>query len=141
MLAWLSSIAAAVVVLASVAAVPAAAQTRFPTKPVRMIVGFSPGSATDITARTIAPKLSELWGQTVVVDNRSGGGSTVANATVAKANPDGHTLLVVSSAFAITAVLQKNLPYDPLRDLSGVTQIGTPTGVVAVTPTLGVKSL
>src|SRR3954464_3621243 len=88
---------------------PAGAQTKFPTKPVRMVVGFSPGSATDITARTIAPKLAEMWGQTVVVDNRSGGGSTVANTVVSKANPDGHTLLVVSSSFAITAVLQKNL--------------------------------
>jgi tripartite-type tricarboxylate transporter receptor subunit TctC len=141
MLAPLCSIFPAVAVVATLVAFPAAAQTKFPSKPIRMIVGFSPGSATDITARTIAPKLAELWGQTVVVDNRSGGGSTVANATVAKATPDGHTLLVVSSAFAITAVLQRNLPYDALRDFSGVTQIGTPTGVLAVTPALGVKSL
>jgi tripartite-type tricarboxylate transporter receptor subunit TctC len=124
-------------------AAPAAEQTqaKFPSKSVRMVVGFSPGSATDITARNIAPKLAELWGQSVIVDNRSGGGSTVANAVVSKAMPDGHTLLVVSSSFAITAVLQKSLPYDALRDFRGVTQIGTPTSVVSVTPQLGPKSL
>jgi tripartite-type tricarboxylate transporter receptor subunit TctC len=134
-------IVAGVAAVGLLVASPGAAQTKFPTKPVRIVVGFSPGSATDITARTIAPKLAELWGQTIVIDNRTGGGSTVANTVVAKANPDGHTLLVVSSSFAITAVLQKNLAYDALKDFSGVTQLGTPTGVVTVAPQLGVKNL
>ena len=114
----------------------------FPTKPVRILVGFSPGSATDITARLLAPKLSELWGQPVVIENRSGAGGTLAWAVAAKATPDGHTITVVSTAFAISYVLQgKNLPYDALKDFRAVTLIGTSTGTLVVAPSLGVKSV
>jgi tripartite-type tricarboxylate transporter receptor subunit TctC len=125
------------------AAAPGFAQTaqKFPTKPVRLVVGFSAGSATDITARTISPKLAELWGQPVVIENRSGAGSTLANAMVAQATPDGHTLLVISTSFAITATLQKNLPYDVRKDFRGVTQFGATTGALMVAPSLGVKSV
>jgi tripartite-type tricarboxylate transporter receptor subunit TctC len=130
-----------VIALGVVAAQPAMAQTKFPTKPVRLVVGFSPGSASDITARTVAPRLSELWGQPVVIENRSGAGSMLANAMVAQATPDGHTLLVVTTSFAITAVLQqKNLPYDALKDFRGVSQFGSTTGALTVSPALGVKS-
>ncbi|MES2562186.1 MAG: tripartite tricarboxylate transporter substrate-binding protein [Pseudomonadota bacterium] len=138
-----STLAASLIAVGLTAAQPALAQTKqtFPTKPVRFIVGFSPGSATDITARTFAPKLSEIWGQPVVIENRSGAGSTLANAMVAQATPDGHTLLVVSTSFAITAVLQgKGLPYDALRDFRGVSQFGSTTGALTVAPALGVKS-
>jgi tripartite-type tricarboxylate transporter receptor subunit TctC len=143
MRAWRNTIAASVTAAGLAVAAPGAAQTqpKYPTKPVRILVGFSPGSATDITARMIAPKLAELWGQTVVVDNRSGAGSTLASALVAKANPDGHTLLLISAAFAITAVVQKNLPYDALRDFSGITQIGASTSALAVAPSVGVTSV
>ena len=136
-------IVAAVIAAGFAAAVPAIAQTnqKFPTKPVRIVVGFTPGSATDITARLIAPKLSDMWGQPVVIENRSGAGGTVAWAMVAQATPDGHTLTVVSTGFAITAVLQKNLPYDPVRDFRAVTQIGTTTGVLSAAPSLGVRSV
>ena len=127
------------------AAHPAAAQKAadaFPTKPVRLLVGFTPGSATDITVRLIAPKLSEMWGQPVVIENRSGAGGTLAWAVAAKATPDGHTFTVVSTAFAISHVLQgKNLPYDALKDFRAVTLIGTPTGTLVVAPSLGVKSV
>src|SRR5919106_957192 len=99
------------VVLVAAAPAFAAQAEKFPTRPVRLLVGFSPGSATDITARLIAPKLSEMWGQPVVIENRSGAGGTLAWAMVAQATPDGHTLTVTSTGFAITAVLQKNLPY------------------------------
>jgi tripartite-type tricarboxylate transporter receptor subunit TctC len=119
----------------------AQAQSKFPSKPVRIIVGFSAGSATDITARIIGPKLSELWGQPVVIENRPGAGGTLANAAVARATPDGHTLALISAAFAIGAVLHKELPYDPLKDFVGVTQIGASAGVLAVAPSLGVKSV
>ena len=119
---------------------PALGQQKFPTKPVRFVVGFSAGSATDITARVIGPKLSDIWGQPVIIENRSGAGGRLATEMVARATPDGHTLLLTSSSFAITAVLEKNLPYDPLGDLRGVAQIGTTTGILAVAPSLGVKS-
>lgn len=119
----------------------AQAQSTFPNRPVRIVVGFSPGSATDMSARMIAPKLSELWKQAVIVENRSGAGSSVASAMVAKATPDGHTLLLVSSAFAINAVMQENPPYDALRDFASISQIGYTAGVMVVTPTLGVKSV
>jgi tripartite-type tricarboxylate transporter receptor subunit TctC len=136
-------IAAGIIALAFVAGAPVLAQPapKFPTKPVRLIVGFSPGSATDITARTFGPKLAELWAQPVVIENRSGAGSTLASAMVAQATPDGHTLLVVSASFAITAVLQgKNLPYDALKDFRAVSQFGSSTGALTVAPSLGVKT-
>ncbi len=130
------------------AAVAANAQTAstssgqaWPARPVRMVVGFSPGSATDLSARLLAPKLSEMWGQPVVIENRSGAGSSIANTMVAKATPDGYTLLVISASFAINAVLRSNSGYDPLRDFTSVTQIGYSTGAIVVTPSLGVKTL
>ena len=113
----------------------------YPVKPVRIVVGFSPGSATDITARLLAPKLSEAWGQPVVVENRSGAGGVVAASLVAKAAPDGYTLMLVSAAFAITAALNPNQSYDALRDFVGVAQIGATTGSLVVGPSLGVRSV
>jgi len=139
----LQSALAAGAIAVGLAGLPAKAQNdpKFPTKPVRIVVGFSPGSATDISARMIAPKLSEMWGQPVVIENRSGAGSTLASAMVAQATPDGHTLMMVSASFAITAVLQKNLPYDALKDFRGVSQIGSSTGALTVAPSIGVKSV
>ena len=134
-----SAIAALVVGMAAPEA--ARAQQKFPSKPVRIVVPFSPGSATDISARMIGPRLSERWGQPVIIENRAGAGGMLAAASVAKATPDGHTLLLVSAAFAITAVLNANLPYDTLKDFTGVAQIGTTSGLLAVTPALGVKSV
>ena len=119
----------------------AQAQPKYPTKPVRIVVGFSTGSATDITARMIGPRLSEKWGQPVIVENRPGAGGALSAAVVAKATPDGHTLLMISASFAIGAVLHANLPYDPLRDFTGVAQIGATTGALTVAPALGVRSV
>lgn len=120
----------------------AAHAQQWPTRPVRIVVGFSPGSTTDATARMLAPKLSEMWKQPVVIENRSGEGSSVASAMVAKATPDGYTLMVVSASFAINAVLRgTSAGYDPLRDFVSVAQVGTTTGALVVTPGLGVKSV
>lgn len=113
----------------------------WPQRPVRIVVGFSPGSATDISARMIAPKLEEMWKQPVVIENRSGAGSSIANAMVAKATPDGYTILMISASFAINAVLQNKASYDPVKDFHGVTQIGFSTGVIVASPASGFKSL
>src|SRR5688572_27003658 len=114
----------AILIAAAVAATPCAAQTqhpstgsgRYPVKPIRFVVPFSPGGGTDTLARIIAQKMSEHWGQPVVIENRTGAGGTISTDIVAKATPDGHTLLTSSSAFAISAALQTNLSYDPLKD-------------------------
>src|SRR5882724_1663478 len=102
---------------------PAAAQD-FPKKPIELVVPFVAGGTTDNIARLIAQRFSDSWGQTVVVNNRSGGGGTIATNVVAKAAPDGHILLVTTIGFAITAGLQK-LPYDPIRDFAPITELAS----------------
>jgi len=132
-----------VLVAAVLAAMPgvAPAQPKFPNKPIRFVVPFSPGGGTDTLARIIAQKMSENWGQSVVIENRTGAGGTIGTAIVAKATPDGHTLLVHSPGFVVSAALQPNLPYDSLRDFAGVSQLGVSMSTLVVTPTLGVKTL
>jgi len=88
----------------------------YPVKPVRLIEPFGVGGGPDVIARALAPKLSELWGQPVTVENHPGAGSTAAPALVAKSVADGYTLLVNTSAQAYNAALLKNLPYNPLKD-------------------------
>src|SRR5580700_10504163 len=97
----------------------------YPSKPVRMIEPFGAGGGPDLIARAISPKLSELWGQPVTVENHPGGGSTAAPALVAKAPADGYTLLVNTSAQAYSAALLKNLPYDSLKDFIPVAPLTT----------------
>ena len=119
----------------------ATAQDSFPNKPIQIIVPFSAGSGTDIVARIVGKKMSENWGQQVVVINRPGGGGIVGGSIVARAAPDGYTLLCHGSAFAVAATLYSKLPYDTLNDFAGVTQITTGPFVLVVTPSLGVKSV
>jgi tripartite-type tricarboxylate transporter receptor subunit TctC len=128
-------------VLLATPAVAAQTQQKFPTKPIRLLVPFSPGGGTDTLARIIAQKMSENWGQSVVIENRTGAGGAIGTSMVAKATPDGHTLLVTSPAFVVSAALHPNLPYDSLKDFVGVTQLGASRSVLVVTPTLGVKTL
>jgi len=125
----------------AVAAAPGVAAQNFPTKPVRLIVPFTAGSATDQLARRIAPKLSDDWNQQVVVDNRPGAGGVVGAGIVAKSTSDGYTLLMHSIAFAMSAALYSKLPYDPFKDFTGVSQIAIGTGLIVVAPALGVKSV
>ena len=114
---------------------------KWPERPVRIVIGFSAGSSTDFTARTVGPKLSELWKQPVVYENRSGAGGSLANAMVAKATPDGYTLSMISSSFAVNAILNAPAPYDPIKEFVAVAQIGYPTSVLATSPSLGIKSI
>jgi len=113
----------------------------YPTKPIRIVVPFTAGSASDILARFVGPKFYETWGQQVVVDNRSSAGGTVAGGIVATATPDGHTLMLTSSAFAGSAALYDKLPYDSIRDFSGVSQVAATALVIVVSPAMGAKTL
>ena len=144
MRAWLSALYTviyAVTVLVMTAPVLAQAQQKFPTKPVRLVIGFSPGSATDLSGRMVAQKLGDIWGQPVVIENRSGAGGQLATVMVAKATPDGYTLLMISSAMVVNAVLPVKPMYDLLKEFTGVSQIGVPTSIVLANPGLGVKSV
>ena len=113
----------------------------YPSKSVRMMVPFAPGSATDALGRIIGAKLSEMWGQAVVIENRAGAGGTILTDIVAKSTPDGHTLIVVSAAHAVNATLYPKLPYDTLKDFAGVTLVASIPNVLIVRNELPVKTL
>jgi tripartite-type tricarboxylate transporter receptor subunit TctC len=113
----------------------------YPNRPARMLVGFTPGGGVDINARLAASKLSEYLGQQFVVENRPGAGTNIANEAVAKAAPDGYTLLFNSPAVAINMSLYKNPPYDALRDLAAVSIFSESTNILVVPASLPVKSV
>ncbi len=113
----------------------------YPTKPVRLIVGFTPGGGVDINARLLASKLSELLGQSVIVDNRPGAGTNIANELVAKSAPDGYTLLMSSPAIAINMALYKNLSYDTLRDFVAVSIFSESPNILVVNSSSPAKSM
>ena len=114
----------AVALLATHAATAQTTAPAFPTKAIRIVVPFGAGGVADLTARTVAQKLSESLGQPVVIDNKPGAGGVVAGDTVAKAEPDGHTLLLMSNGTAVSAGLFKSLPFDPVRDFAPVSTLG-----------------
>jgi len=113
----------------------------YPNKPVHVIVPFTAGSATDILARTYGQKLSEMWGQAVVVDNRPGAGGTIGAAVVAKSAPDGYTLLVHSAAQAYNPSIYPSLSYDTMRDFIDVAPLGGQPNVLVVSPSSGIKTV
>jgi len=113
----------------------------FPSKPIRVIVPFTPGSATDTMARPIAEKLSSAFGQQVIVENRPGAGGTIGIGALAKSPADGYTLAVVSTGHVVNPVLYANLPYDTLKDFNGVAPLASLPSVLVVAPSLGVKSV
>ncbi len=121
-------------------ATAAVAADKYPSKPVRLVVPFSPGGGNDIAARFVAVRLTEGFNQSAVVDNRPGAGSTLGTDLVAKAVPDGYTLLVTHNAIAINQTLYSKLPYDTTRDLTQVAIIGTTTNTLVVNPTVPAKS-
>jgi tripartite-type tricarboxylate transporter receptor subunit TctC len=119
----------------------AAAAQSYPAKPIRIIVPFTPGSATDVMGRIVSERLNAAWGQPVIVENKPGAGGTIGIREAARAEPDGHTLVVVSSGHAVNHVLYKDLGYDTLKDLSCVAMLGNLPSVLIVPPSLGVNSV
>ena len=115
----------------------ALAQT-YPNKPIRMVVGFPPGGGNDLLARTVSPKLSELVGQSVVVDNRPGAGGNVAAEFVSRATPDGYTILVMSSSHPIQKLLKRDLKYDPIADFTPLARLAQYAYILVIHP--GVKA-
>ena len=132
----------ALLVLALAAALPAAqAQTgKWPEKPVRVVVPFPPGGTTDVVARTFAPQLSEEYGQQFIVDNRGGAGGAIGAEIAARANPDGYTIIVVTSSYAANAVLYK-LPYDPVKGIAPISMISILPFILVVHPSVKAGNL
>ena len=118
----------------------ALAQT-WPTRPLRLLVGFPPGGPTDVVGRLVAERLTDQLRQQVVIDNRPGAAGNIAAEMVAKANPDGYTLLFSSSAIALSPGMYSKLGYDPVQDLAPITEIGSGMLVLAVHPSLPVKTV
>jgi tripartite-type tricarboxylate transporter receptor subunit TctC len=119
---------------------PVTAQT-FPTKPVRLIVAFTPGSSTDIIGRVVAARLQEMWGQPVVVENRAGAGGSIGSKLVVDAAADGYTLLANSSAHAANPGIYAKLPYDTLKDFTNLNLLGGGPNVMITSPESGLKTL
>ena len=119
----------------------AVAQSDYPVKAVRVIVGLAPGGGTDIQARMLSQKLSESMGRSFVVDNRTGAGGTVAYALAAKAPPDGYTLLAVASGYSITPAVYRKLPYDPIKDFAPVSLAVEAPMLLLTHPSLPVKHM
>ena len=133
----------ALAVVIAVAGGHASAQKKsdaYPTKPIRMIVPFAPGGGTDIVARAMAQRLTESLGQSVVVDNRSGGGGTIGAETTVRSVPDGYTLAMVSGSYAANAALFK-LPYDPVNDVTPIALIGQTGFLVSLHPSVPAKTI
>ena len=127
-------------VVAVIAAHSVCAQN-YPSRPLRLVVPFSPGGAADVPGRILTQKMSEALGHQVVVDNRPGAGSTIGADSVAKALPDGYTLLTISNTHFVSAALYKKLPYDSLNDYAPVTQVTSAPNVVVVHPSLPAKTV
>jgi tripartite-type tricarboxylate transporter receptor subunit TctC len=118
-----------------------AAADNWPEKPVRIVVPLTAGSATDVMARTVAQKLSAELGQSFIIENKPGAAGTIGVGTVARARPDGYTLLVQSSSYTITPITYPNTPYDTLRDLAGVTPLAVLPQVLVVAPEKGIRTV
>ena len=129
-------------VAAFAAASWAQAPGKFPNKTVRIIVGYGPGTTSDVFARLVANALSQRWGgQGVIVDNKPGASGAIGADLVDKSDPDGHTLMLISNAFTLGPLLQKALPYDPFRDFAPITQVAQTPNIFLVSKTLGVNNL
>jgi len=130
----------ALLALPALAAPQAVLAQAYPTKPIRIVIGFTPGGGVDINARLLAPKLTEYLGQQVFVENKPGAGTNIANEHVAKSAPDGYTLLLNTAAVAINMSLYKNVPYDAVRDFAPVSVFSVSPNVLVVPASLPAKS-
>ena len=140
----MNSLRMRIAILASALPCLGASESRaqaYPAKPIRLVVPFAAGGGADVLARTIAPAVGERLGQQMVIDNRAGAAGTIGSAQVARASPDGYTLLLVTVPFLISANLFDKLPYDPLKDFAPVTLLVTTPNILAVHPSLPVKSV
>ena len=126
---------------AALAAATAAGAADFPTKPVRLVIGFAPGGGTDTTARALSTKLTTAFGQQVIVDNRPGHSGTIAADIVSQGTPDGHTVLLGTIALVINPILTKKMPFDTFSDLLPVTQAVDSTNILIVHPSVAAKSV
>ena len=113
----------------------------YPNRPVQIIVPFTPGTGMDILARTVGQKLSERWGQPVIVDNRPGASGNIGTDMVVKAAPDGYTLLITANTLVMTVSLYRSVPYDPIRDLAPVEKMATGTMAVTLNPAVPAHTL
>ena len=126
---------------AAVSGAVAAAEQSYPSRPVRMIVPFAPGGPTDVIARVIAQKLSEMWSHQVVVDNRAGAGGNIGMGLATSSPPDGYTILVVSSSYVVNPSLYAKIPYDPYKSFIPVTNAAASPNVFTVHPSVPAKSM
>ena len=118
-----------------------AGEIAFPTRPVRFIVPYAPGGGADTLARSVGVPLAEIVGQTVVIDNRGGGGTILGSDIAAKAPPDGHTIIMITSTHAVVSSLYKKLPYDPIADFSPVIRVASAPNILVVHPSIGVSTV
>ena len=124
-----------------IAVVTGAFAQNYPAKPVRVVLPFPAGSGADVVTRIVTQKLSEAWAQPVVVDNRPGAGSIIGTDIVAKAPPDGHTLLAVAASFSMSPSLYKKLPFDPLNDFAAISLLSSLPNILVVHPAQPVKTM
>ena len=124
-----------------VLAAGAAAAQAYPTKPIRIIVPFPPGGPSDMQARLVGPKLTQAWGPPTVIDNRGGASGLIGGELAAKAEPDGHTLILMTAGNAVQPSLYPQMPYDLVRDFAFVTPITSGPGIVVVNPSLPIRSV
>ena len=113
----------------------------WPTKSIRVVVPYAAGSATDLVPRTVFEQVGQQVGQSFIVENRPGGGTTIGSAQVKAADPDGHTILIYSNAIVTVPAIQLNVPYDPVKDFSGLTPLGNVPLVLVIAPSKGIKSV
>ena len=130
-----------VAVLVALPVQPAVAADAYPQKPIRLVVPFSPGGGTDLLARAVSDRLTEVLAVAVIIDNRAGAGSTIGTAMVARAAPDGYTYLFTSASYTFAPNFYRDLPYDPIKDFKPITMFGSLPNVLVVHPSMPVKSV